>query len=244
LTGTTIMGHFYYHLAHHLTASLPRFGSRIYRSGFENVPKTGPALLLANHISHFDPPLMALKFPRHIHYMADKPLLEIPILGKLLVKAYAFPIDRTKSDRAALRTAMERLKAEHIVGIFPEGGIRHGKTSVLGGAELPVGTASLWKMMDVPVIPMVVIGTDQMYVPKNYLRRPRIFMRVGPLLPAPEKEATREALRDQIVAAWRELYDGMIRDYNIRPDELPQSAQKRWGKPEPEKKEGITKFPN
>jgi len=234
------MGHFYYHFAHHLTASLPRFGSRIYRDGFENIPKNGPALLLANHISHFDPALMALKYPRHIHYMADKPLLEIPIYGKLLRKAYAFPIDRTKNDRAALRTAMDRLKAGHVVGIFPEGGIRHGKASVLGGAELPVGTASLWKMMNVPVIPMVVIGTDQMYVLKNYLLRPRIFMRVGALLPAPDKEATREALRDRIVAAWRELYDGMIRDYDIQPDELPQSAQKRWGKPEPAAKVDVS----
>ena len=228
------MGRFFYHLSHHLFATLPRLGSRIYRSGFENVPKTGAALLLSNHISHFDPPLLALKFPRYIHYMADKPLLEIPIYGKLLEWAYVFPIDRTKNDRAALRTAMERLKAGNVVCIFPEAGIRHGKTSVLGGAEMPVGTASLWRMMHVPVIPMVVIGTDQMYLWKNYFRRPRIFIRVGPLLPAPDEKATREELRDRIVTAWRELYDGMIRDYAIRPDELPQSAQERWGRPVPE----------
>ena len=237
------MSPFYYHLAHNLSATLPRLGSRIYRSGFEHIPKTGPALLLANHISHFDPPLMALKFPRYIHYMADKPLLEIPIYGKLLQKAGVFPIDRTKNDRAALRTAMDLLKAGNVVGIFPEGGIRHGKTSALGGAELPVGTASLWKMMDVPVIPMVIIGADQMYVLKNYLLRPRIFIRAGPLLPKPTKDDTREELRDRIVAVWRELYDGMIRDYDIQPDELPKSAQARWGKPEPVPK-GITKLPN
>jgi len=35
------------------------------------------------------------------------------------------------------------------------------------------------------------------------------------------------------VAAWRELYDGMIRDYRITPDELPKSAQERWGRPPP-----------
>jgi len=234
------MSHFYYHLTHHIAATLPRLGSRIYRSGFEHIPKTGGALLLCNHISHFDPALMALKFPRIIHYMADKPLLEIPIYGKLLLKGYVFPIDRTRNDRAALRTAMDRLKHGNVVGIFPEGGIRHGATSALGGAELPVGTASLWKMMGVPVIPMVIIGSDQMYVLKNYFRRPRIFLRVGPLLPPPDGQATREELRDLIVAKWRELYDGMVRDYAIRPDELPQSAQQRWGKPEPKKQEDTT----
>jgi 1-acyl-sn-glycerol-3-phosphate acyltransferase len=123
---------------------------------------------------------------------------------------------------------MARLEGGNIVGIFPEKGIRHGKTSVLGGAELPIGTASLWKMMDVPVIPMVIIGSDQMYAAKNYLRRPRIFVRVGKMLP-PDKAASREELRGRIVDAWRELFEGMKRDYEIRPEELPQSAQERGG---------------
>jgi 1-acyl-sn-glycerol-3-phosphate acyltransferase len=226
------MGNFFYHVCHHLTAVLPRLGSRIYSDGTELVPKTGPALVLSNHISHFDPSLMMLGFPRVVHFMADKPLLEIPIFGKMLQWGHVFAIDRTKMDRAALRTAMDRLAAGNVVGIFPEKGIRHGKTSVLGGAELAIGTASLWKMMDVPVIPMVIIGSDQLYVWQNYFRRPRVFVRVGKALP-PDKNASREELRDRIAAAWRELYESMIRDYNIQPDELPKSAHERWGKPEP-----------
>ena len=86
---------------------------------------------------------------------------------------------------------MARLEAGNIVGIFPEKGIRHGKTSVLGGAELAIGTASLWKMMDVPVIPMVIIGSDQMYAWKNYFRRPRIFVRVGQAAAAGQKRVAR-----------------------------------------------------
>jgi 1-acyl-sn-glycerol-3-phosphate acyltransferase len=229
------MFRFYYRFTHILLAGLPRLASRFYQSGFENVPKTGPALLLANHISHFDPQLLAWGMPRHVHYMADKPLLEIPVLGWLMRKSGSFAIDRTKPvDRAALRIAMDKLKAGEIVGIFPEGGIRHGKHAVLGGeAELPVGTAGLWQMMNVPVMPMVILGSDQLYAWQNYFRRPRVFVRAGSLLP-PNPKATREELRDHIVAAWRELYDGMLRDYAIRPDELPQSAHARWGKPEPE----------
>jgi 1-acyl-sn-glycerol-3-phosphate acyltransferase len=229
------MGTFIYHFTHAALGGVPRLASRLYTSGFENVPATGPAMLLANHISHFDPPFLAWGLPRQIHFMADKTLLEIPVVGWMLRKSGTFPIDRSKPmDRAALRTAMDKLKAGEIVGIFPETGIRHGKHAVLGGeAELPVGTAGLWQMMDVPVLPMVIVGSDQLYALKNYVRRPRVFVRAGKLLP-PDKNAPREEMRDRIVAAWRELYDGIIRDYNLRPDELPQSAHQRWGKPEPE----------
>ncbi len=226
------MSNFFYYFCRELFLLPLRPGSRVHYDGMELVPKAGPALLISNHISHFDPPFMTAKFPRIVHFMADKPLLEIPVLGKMMAWGHVFPIDRTKNDRGALRTAMARLEAGNIVAIFPEKGIRHGETSVLGGAELPIGTASLWKMMDVPVIPMVIIGSDQIYALKNYLRRPRVFVRVGPALP-PDKNASREELRDRIAAAWRELFEGIKRDYALRPEELPQSAQERWGKPPP-----------
>jgi 1-acyl-sn-glycerol-3-phosphate acyltransferase len=226
------MGDFFYYFCRELFLLPLRPFSRLHCDGMELVPKTGPALLVSNHISHADPPYMTAKFPRVVHFIADKPLLEIPILGRMLQWSHAFPIDRTKSDRGALRTAMARLESGNIVGIFPEKGIRHGKTSVLGGAELPIGTASLWKMMDVPVIPMVIIGSDQMYARKNYLRRPRVFVRVGKVLP-PDKSASREELRDRITHAWRELFEAMKREYDIQPGELPQSAQERWGQPTP-----------
>jgi 1-acyl-sn-glycerol-3-phosphate acyltransferase len=224
------MNDFFYYFCRELFLLPLRPGSRARYDGMELVPKTGPALLISNHISHFDPPFMAAKFPRAVHFMADKPLLEIPILGKMMEWGHVFPIDRTKSDRGALRTAMARLESGNIVAIFPEKGIRHGKTSVLGGAELPIGTASLWKMMDVPVIPMVIIGSDQLYALKNYPLRPRVFVRVGKVLPS-DKRASREELRDRIAAAWRELFEAIKRDYAIRPGELPQSAQERWGRP-------------
>ncbi len=228
------MSEFFYYFCRDLTLVLPKLGSTQCYEGMENVPPTGPGLVLSNHISHFDPSFMMASFPRVVHFMADKPLLEIPIFGRMLLRAHVFPIDRTKNDRAALRTAMERLEQGNLVCIFPEKGIRQGKTSVLGGAELSIGTASLWRMMAVPVIPMVILGSDQMYSLRNYFRRPkpRIFVRVGKPLP-PDDRASREELRDRIVTAWRELFDGICRDHQVRPDELPVTAQERWGRPAP-----------
>jgi len=223
---------FFYYLCREIMAVVPRLFSRHAHEGLENVPRSGAALLLCNHISHFDPPYMGIRFPRHLHFMADKPLLKIPIFGKMLEWGYVFPIDRTKNDIGALKTALQRLKAGHVVAIFPEEGIRQDKTSVLGGAEMPVGTASLWKKTGVPVIPMVIVGSDQMYAWRRWLRHPRVFVRVGKSIPC-DPTATREQLRDRVAATWRELYDGLIRDHAIQPDELPKTAQERWEKPTP-----------
>lgn len=224
--------HFFYYLSRELTLIIPRLFSRYSIDGMENVPRTGAALLLCNHISHFDPAYMGVDFPRFIHFMADKPLLKIPFFGKLLEWGYVFPIDRTKNDIGALKTALQRLKDGNVVAIFPEEGIRQRATSVLGGAEMPLGTASLWRKTGVPVIPVVILGSDQLYGWRRWLHRPRVFLRVGPMIPC-DKNATREELRDRITAAWRDIYEGLVRDYSIRPEELPQTAQERWGKETP-----------
>jgi 1-acyl-sn-glycerol-3-phosphate acyltransferase len=202
--------------------------------GMEHVPATGGALLLCNHISHFDPPFVALGFPRPIYFMADKPLLEIPVYGGILRRAGVFPVDRTKNDIGALKAALQLLRDGKVVCIFPEEGIRQRATSVLGGAVMPIGTASLWKKTGVPVIPMIIIGSDQIYDWKCLFRWPkkRVFVRVGPVMPC-DPDATREQLRDRITAVWRELYDGIIRDHDVHPDELPKTAQERWGRPAP-----------
>ena len=227
----------FYLACREFSVGIVRIGARLYCDGMEHVPRTGPALLLSNHISHFDPPCMMAKFPRITHFMADKPLLEIPILGKMLHGCHVFPIDRTKNDRSALRTAIARVEAGHIVGIFPERGIRHGATATINGAELPIGTASLWRMLNVPVIPMIIIGGDQLYARKNWRwpRKVRVCVRVGAPLP-PDKNASREELRDRIATSWRDIFASMQRDYQFRPEELPQSAHQRWGVPEPKPK--------
>lgn len=229
------MGNFFYYFCRELFLLPLRPFTRYHYVEMDpdSIPKTGPVLLLSNHISHFDPPFMARGFPRVIHFMADKPLLEIPIFGPLMRWGHVFPIDRTKNDRAALKTTLQRIAAGHVVAIFAERGIRHGKISVLcGDGELPLGTAALWKSLDVPVVPMVIIGTDQVYAWKKLWKRPRIFIRVGKTLP-PDKNATREELRDRLTASWKEIFATMQRDYNFDPEELPQSAHKRWGVAEP-----------
>jgi 1-acyl-sn-glycerol-3-phosphate acyltransferase len=84
-------------------------------------PTTGGLLILANHRSDCDPIVVQLASPRHVYFMAKSELWEIGWLKKFLDFWGAFPVNRGAPDRAAIKKAVELLKAGHCVCIFPEG---------------------------------------------------------------------------------------------------------------------------
>ncbi|MFQ9952271.1 MAG: lysophospholipid acyltransferase family protein [Clostridium sp.] len=98
------------------------FPIRIY--GVENIPKTGKVVLCSNHKSVLDPFFLAMKCPRHIHYMAKSELFTDH--GKLarwfLYKMGAFPVHRGTGDTESVHSALELLERNVLVGIFPQGG--------------------------------------------------------------------------------------------------------------------------
>ena len=155
--------------------------------GGENIPPTGPAIIAPNHISHFDPPLLGISTDRQIDWMAMEELFAHPVLAAVLRWMGSFPVGRSKMDYAAVRTAIDRLKRGRLVGVFPEGGLRTGPTSVLEGAPLKPGVAALAQMTQAPVIPCAVIGTDALYNPSRWFpwRHTSIWIAFGPPLAPP-----------------------------------------------------------
>ena len=111
--------------------------TRIQVLGRENARRRGGFLLAANHISHFDPPIIATALRRKVDWMAMAEFFPHPVLGRILRAIECFPVDRDRANRATIRTAIDRLKRGRIVGMFPEGGIRDGTRSVLEGAAAP-----------------------------------------------------------------------------------------------------------
>jgi 1-acyl-sn-glycerol-3-phosphate acyltransferase len=95
---------------------------RLRASGRENVPAAGPTLIVSNHISYLDPPLIgAAALPRRTHFMAKAELFRIPLLGWAIRRLGAFPVVRGAADREALRIARALLAAGEAVVMFPEG---------------------------------------------------------------------------------------------------------------------------
>ena len=90
-------------------------------SGRENIPKTGPVLLVSNHQSHFDPPLVGVPCPRRMNYVARDTLFRFPPLAWLMRSLDAIPIDRDGVGMTGIKESLRRLKRGEMVLVFPEG---------------------------------------------------------------------------------------------------------------------------
>jgi len=129
--------------------------------GREHIPKEGPVILCANHISLWDPPLLGSGIERQVNFMAKEELFRIPGLNFLLVKFGAFPVKRGAGDRAAIRATLKLLEEGKIFGIFPEG--TRSKTGEVG--EGMPGVAMFALKSEADVIPVAIIGPYRMFRP-------------------------------------------------------------------------------
>lgn len=132
---------------------------RVRLYGLENIPATGPALLVANHVSFIDAFLIMTATRRPVRFLIWAPFLGVPGLRVILRMAHVIPIQGTGGPRAiiqALRTASEALAAGELVCIFAEGGITRT------GFLLPFqrGFEQIVKRSPAPIVP---ICTDHVW---------------------------------------------------------------------------------
>jgi 1-acyl-sn-glycerol-3-phosphate acyltransferase len=198
----------------------------------ENANCVGGFLLAANHISHFDPFIISLVIRRKIDWMTMAEFFRPPALGVLLRAVDAFPVNRDRADRKTIRTAIERLKKGHVVGLFPEGGIRDGARSLLEGAPLRPGASTLAHMASVAVLPCVIVGSDRLYSTTHWLpfRRTPIWIAFGnPISHFPElqKSEARERVESELASAFKNLYAEMQQTFHLTTEDLPHSPRER-----------------
>ena len=133
--------------------------------GEENVPPMGPLIVVANHVSNFDPPLMSASFPRRIWFLAKKELFKGP--GKWFFTTYgAHPVNRSATDPKAYRWALDKLTHDQCVMIFPEG--TRSRTGAMKKAQ--PGVVRLAMKSQAAIVPVGITGTDGMNSPLHVFR--------------------------------------------------------------------------
>ena len=123
---------------------------RIKIVGQENVPSRGPALLVCNHVSLVDGPLVGACVQRFIRFLVYKPIYEHWALNRLLKLMKAIPIATGRDALASIERARDELRAGHVVCIFAEGSISRT------GNMLPFrrGFERIAEGLDIPIVPV------------------------------------------------------------------------------------------
>ena len=186
-----------------VAVALMRLLFRLEVHGREQVPAAGPLLLVSNHVSLLDPPIVGGASPRDLHFMAKEELFGIPLLGWLIRRLNARPVKRDGSDGRALKTALRLLREGRALLVFPEG--TRGVEGRLGEGKAGVGMLAV--MSGAPVVPVHVSGSGRALPAGRVVPRPaKVRVRFGPPLhfkaagAEERKERYREATREMMRA--------------------------------------------
>ncbi|MET8826936.1 lysophospholipid acyltransferase family protein [Streptomyces sp. NPDC004610] len=186
--------------------------------GSENIPPSGGAVLVSNHISYLDfvfSGLAALPQKRLVRFMAKESVFRHKVSGPLMRGMKHIPVDR-KQGEAAYRHALESLRSGEVIGVFPEATISESFTL----KSFKSGAARLAQDAGVPLVPMALWGTQRLWTkghPQNFKRSHiPVTVRVGEAI-----EATREeyagALTRRLRGRVQELLEAAQRAYPVRP---------------------------
>ena len=146
-----------YRFVRRLVKILAHIFYRFKVTGREHIPPTGAVILCSNHIHLLDCLLLAIFVKRQIFYMGKMELFKVPVLGRLLRRVGAFPVDRGTTDLKAYRHTMELLKSGKALGIFSQGTRTQEFDNVKGG----VGVFAL--KSGAPIVPVGINGTYRIF---------------------------------------------------------------------------------
>lgn len=179
---------------------------RVQIYGAQNVPQSGPLVVVSNHASYFDPPIVSNCVRRPVAYMAKEELFDIPILAKVIKLYGAYPVSRGNADRNAIRSALEYLDKGWAVGVFLEGTrTPDGKiTNPKRGALLLAAKAKA------PILPVSVWGTEGILKKGSAIPRAvPITVRIGNLIDSPNStnKEELETITQKCATVINEMHD-------------------------------------
>ncbi len=162
-------------------------------TGEENVPPHGPVILVCNHVSNNDPPLLVASIPRPLYFIGKRELFSNAFNRFIMRGFHVWPFDRSRAGVDAVRVLLEHLARDRTVVIFPEGHRSPDHTLKDG----MLGVVFLALKSQAPILPVGVTGTHG--VPSWRLGFPfcRLKASIGPpfSLPVIEGRPSKEVMQ-------------------------------------------------
>lgn len=188
--------------------------------GSEHIPEEGPVIIVTNHLSRLDIPVLFMTPKRkEIRALVTDKYLNYPILNIIILLSESIWLDRTKADYTAFRKAEEILNEGIALGISPEG--TRSKNGQLQAGK--PGAALLASKTGVTIVPVGITGTDTGVSDLLHFKRPHLIARYGPsftLEPLNRNEDRNKKLRlytddvmCRIAALLPEEYRGVYADH-------------------------------
>ena len=167
------------------------FGLRL--RGTEHIPREGALVIVPNHQTYADPPLVTIPVRRPVYYMAWSQLFDIPVFSRCIRLLRAFPVDIDARDARATREAVRLLQNGAALMIFPE-----GERTLDGRVQrFKPGAFRLAVSQDAQILPVTIVGGDHAWPPHKILPRPgHITITYHPVLCADTTLDPRAAAHD------------------------------------------------
>lgn len=177
---------------------------RVY--GAEKVPQAGPLVVVSNHASDFDPPILSCCVRRPVAYMAKEELFRVPLLKQGIELYGAYPVKRGSADRSAIRAALNCLSEGWAIGLFLQG----TRTPDARITEPKLGAMMIAAKAQVPILPVSLWGTEAIFKKDSPIPRPvPVTVRIGDIIapPSSTKRGELEAVTQQCTEAIHTLHD-------------------------------------
>ena len=159
--------------------------------GISNLPKTGGVVVVSNHGSHLDPPILGHALGRPVAFMAKSELFKVPILSFIISACGAYPVKRGAGDREAIRNASNRLSEGWATGVFLDGTRQeNGRVN-----DPKAGASLLAARTGSPILPVAIVNSHRAFPKGSVLPRfVSIHLRLGELIQPPKTKKREDLL--------------------------------------------------
>ena len=199
---------------------------RLDVTGQESVPPYGPLIVVSNHLSFTDPPLLVAGVPRPLHFISKRPWFSGPLAKYAMGQLHVSPFDRSSSRVDAVRTVLGLLDRDQAVVVFPEGHRSPDHTLKEG----MLGVVYIAMKSQAPILPVGLTGTEKLRAWRMPVPLCRLSANIGQPFTPPviEGRPSREVMHSildmimgRIAALLPEQYRGVYTDAVSRPAGAP-----------------------